>query len=210
MPNRRGLWIASTCLVVATIAFTGCSGAAVESREPSAPPSASPPKASSCMDAIVTDERIKPTIANLSSVNELVILATFDGYDEARWNSSDGLPPKAPSDLWVAIVTPARFTSEDSIRGEVDRASGFEIPGGQIGCDRQSVDSAPALKDGDRYLVFLQAPNSQEAQVNDAWLVYDAFPVRSDNLIETPLDGELSRDQVATIVEANPVVKAAP
>jgi hypothetical protein len=195
-------------LLVATMVLAGCSGAAVESLTASAPASGSSPKASACLDAIVADQRIKPTIANLSSVNELVALATFDGYGEARWNTVDGLRPKALSEMWVAIVTPARFTSEDSIRGDIDGSSGFQVPGGKVGCDRQSVDSAPTLKDGDKYLIFLQAPDPQETQVSNAWWVYEAFPVNGDGLVETPFDGTLSRDQVSDIVKANPVVKA--
>lgn len=187
-------------LVVVAIGIAACVPAQTRS---DAPATASPtpfvevpfdsrgPVPSGCYEVEAMPSQAAPTVEHLADLSSAILLGTFDGHDEARWNTPDGHRP-TPNELTetsARLYRPLRITLERAIRGTAGDAAHAFDPGGRLDCDLVAFIGGPELVQGQRYVFFLLAvTNSVGDEAGDLQLI-DAWPVGADDMVETPGEG---------------------
>ena len=164
---------------------------------------------SGCVDGRFETSRMQLTTTNVASVSSIVVVATFDGFETPRWNTPDGLRPKAPS-IHTAdkIYRPAHVTIKQTVAGPSPASSfAVRVDGGDLGCDHYAYDYSPTLAAGSQYVMFIgYSVDSAGATTSDLSLV-EAWPLSQTNVVTTPLEGSLD---LATLKSAVAKVPMAP
>ncbi len=200
------------CLLLGVL-FAGCTVAATPTSTNAPPPSldgaVSPSTKTDCLNQIVTSERVPSTISNVASFSSTIVLGTFLGYGDARWNTRDGNPPvvsdphKLPE---ILIYSPVKIAVDSSLRGDAAATATARVLGGQVGCNAQRWQAAPALAVGTKYVFFVQPSRDSEVSgITDPWVAW-AWPTNADGSVQTPLEGDVTLDDLAKAIADSPVV----
>lgn len=172
---------------------------------PTAPALDTAPPATTAADCVVTrvmSERMPLTLQNVASASSAALVAEFEGYESATWNTSDGSRPARPSIHGSEkLYRPAKLRISDVLTGSVTGATiTARVDGGKLGCDSYDFDYSPDLKIGQSYLFFLgYSVDASGTATSDLSLV-EAWPIRSDGSIVTPLEGETTINEVRAVV----------
>lgn len=165
------------------------------------------PVPSGCYEVTAMPSQAPMTVESLAGASSTILLGTFHGHDEARWNTPDGHRP-TPSELVetsARLHRPMRLTVERVIRGAADDAAHAFDPSGRLDCDMTAVIGGRELVIGQRYVFFLFAvSNSVGAMSGDRQLV-DAWPVGTDDVVETAQQGPIPLTELLERIERTPV-----
>lgn len=222
----------SVVLVIGLCLVTGCVGAArpgrpgLASEKPTATqsptasdspaatqsPTASETSPSSdappCIDARVIAEPLPQTIAIQASISPLIFVGTYQGSGPGFWDTPGRVPPRTDEGARDAsIYTSVDVVAEQVIRGEAQDVSASVIAGGVVGCSEVSWDPALTMEPDQRYLVFGTGPGQESDRgLFGSFVLYTAWPVGDDDVVETAQEGELPLDQVIETIEQYPKV----
>lgn len=119
--------------------------------------------------------------------SDLVIDTLVVGRGPGHWTTVDGLRPSGGTRFshGYMIVTPLKFGSSHVLRDHrLDATSEIVVPGGQVGQDRITSDSAPVLV-GHRYLLVAVPGVDPRTKhwTERSMMVLDAFPIDSSGLV---------------------------
>jgi hypothetical protein len=164
------------------------------------------PASPGCIDITVQSSSAPPSVERTLGFASAIIDGTFLGYAAARWNTPTGLRPEpeqvrngSPVILRPLVIDPARM-----LRGDPAALARVAKAGGQLGCDRVTFDNAIPLVSGSRYvLFFFDALDSEERRRGDA-ILFAAWPVDAHGVAESPSDGPMTLDELATRIAAAP------
>ncbi len=205
-------------LLVALAAFAILAAACVtagSSPDPSAtgfdkPPHTDPPvvfPTAQCIDeTIPIGQEIPRTIDNMAMMSEVVVVGEFKGIGKARWDSPDGSRPKDRNPLLnpAVIIQPVLIKTETAVRGDPSRAARAFLPGGTIGCDRVIFEGVSVPTEGARYVFWLlRTTDSKGGPIPDLD-VLEAWPIDANDIVQTPLDGNLSLSDLTSRVAKVP------
>jgi hypothetical protein len=212
MTMRRTVCLVASALIAATAA--GCvSGGAAASPTKGMGPDETPRLASTqtqdpnCINVQTNVDWWPMTVDNVAGASTDVIVGTFKSYTPAQWNTPDGKRPagvvtdQMPAHLirHVVIVQPR------AIRGRVGDAARSRVSGGDLGCDHYFQSDDLSLTPDQRYVFFYIAlPPSAGGPPDDAWL-YQAWPISSDDIVQTSLDGAIPLSQLESKVAQTPL-----
>jgi len=144
-----------------------------------------------------------PTLQNLRPYSGDVVEVTVVSAGEPFWDSPTGKRPTPSEKIGEGnefyILTPYTVTVVSTVSG--NRPSGQTtvlVEGGQIGCDRLTVEPAVTLTAKASYVLFLKStlPGGQ-TDASSRPLAFEAFPVAADGAVVTPLDGTMSMSALA-------------
>jgi hypothetical protein len=143
-----------------------------------------------------------------ASVSPSIFVGTVRGNGGGFWNTPDGLPPASARAFDNAqIYTPIVVSVDTVIRGQPTAAALAAVLGGSVGCSRWTFIPAPVELTPDvRYLFFAQPGYDSIRRPNAFVLVWQAWPVSGNDLVETPEEGTLPLAAVTAEVEAHPVL----
>jgi hypothetical protein len=97
-----------------------------------------------------------------------------------------------------------------AIRGKVGDAAHSRINGGTLGCDHYIQRDSLGLTPDQRYVFFyIPVPSSEAGPPNDVWLD-QAWPIGSDDIVQTALDGAIPLSQLESKVAQTPLWKVPP
>jgi hypothetical protein len=147
------------------------------------------------------------TVDNVAGASTDVFVGTFKSYTPTQWNTPDG---KRPAGV-VTDQTPAHLIRHvvidqpRAIRGRVGDAAHARINGGDLGCDHYIQSDNLGLTTGQRYVFFcIPPPSSAGGPLDDVWL-YQAWPIGSDDIVQTGLDGAIPLSQLESKVAQTPL-----
>lgn len=174
--------------------------------EPTSPPTeASDP---SCGTATVSYDAAEPTIANRAEGASVVVIATVDSVDAARWNTDDGKAPafdeNPPEDAYIYRAVSLSITT--LARGDI-LGSTLEVNalGGTVGCYSFEFEDSPELKSGEQYAIFLAPALTEDGKTDPSTLsINAAWPVTAGQ-VSTPVEGQVALPLFLAAVEAAPV-----
>jgi hypothetical protein len=151
----------------------------------------------------MTGTPITPSIEQLSKVAPAVFVATFNGYGEAFWDTTDG--KAATQDVVqrgdAQILTPLTLDVNGEVKGKREVADHAVVFGGTIGCDVFTSSENPALSAGSKYVMFLVPRTKGGTGTGDAWLV-GAWQVGPTGEVATPVEGARSLRQLVREIQA--------
>ena len=159
-----------------------------------------------CYEVVAMPSQDAPFIERLTGLASTILVGTFNGHDQARWNTPDGHRPTASElmETSARLHRPLRITVERALRGEPDDAGHAFDPGGRLDCDLTALAGGRELTLGARYVFFLMAvSNSVGALVGDLQLI-DAWPVGADDRVETPGEGSKPLEDLVEAIEPVP------
>jgi len=139
-------------------------------------------------------------------VSSTVLVGTFQGYEKARWNTGSGDRPTGSENLGILIVRPTNIEASKALRGDIAFAQDTVVPGGEVGCSRQTFSSDPILIEGQAYVLFLADDPESSHQGSATKLVGWAWPLTADGLVETPLEGLLEISSIQSTLDATKLV----
>jgi hypothetical protein len=94
----------------------------------------------------------------LTRISNLILIATFDGYGDATWNTPDGSRPTSEefrnSSYDVTIIRGVQMTVDEDLRGTTAEAADIYVRGGTVGCDTIAYSDAQQLLFGSRYVFY--------------------------------------------------------
>ena len=202
-PSVRSLAVPALVLMVAscigaTSSPSTIGGPSVRSNLDSAAP---------CIHTFVTGEPLRKDIATMATISPFVVVGVFKGTGAAFWSSPGGSPPMTDrTSQSLLLFTPISITVDTIIRGSPTEAGHAAILGGTLGCSSVSYDNALSLSPGTRYLLFGTGPAEDGAgNVSNVFSVYEAWPVSSDDIVRTKLEGDLPLTTVTADIAAHPV-----
>ena len=211
MTMRRMVCLLASALIALSAA--GCvGGGAPASQTKGMGPGETPRLAStstpdpSCINVQTNVDWWPMTVDNVVSRSTDIIVGTFKSYTPARWNTPDG---KRPAGV-VTDETPAHLIRHvvieqpRAIRGRVGDAAHARINGGDLGCDRYFQSDNVGLTPDQRYVLFcIPLPPSAGPPPDDVWL-YQAWPIGSDDIVQTSLDGAMPLSQLESRIAHAP------
>jgi hypothetical protein len=206
----------SVRLLVALAAFAILAASCVTaglSTDPSAtefdkPPHTDPPvvfPTAQCIpDPTIVGQEVPRTIDNMAMMSEVIVVGEFKGIGKARWDTPDGSRPKDLIQEPAVIIRPVLIETETAVRGDPSRAALAFLRGGTIGCDRMLFAGEPVPTEGSRYVFWLlRSTDSRGGPVPDLGLL-EAWPIDANEIVQTPLDGKLSLNDLASRVAKVP------
>lgn len=147
---------------------------------------------------------VAPTIENMAAVSLMAVVGEMVSVDEPRWNTPDGSRPgtgRPPAE--AQIYRGAAINIGSIVRAEGSAARDQVIArllGGKVGCDEYSAGYAPSVKEGKRYLFFLNETFNVGGTRSEDLGLFAAWPIDpSTGLVETPLEGHMP---IAAVVRA--------
>ena len=172
------------------------------------PPHTDPPllfPTAQCIDeTIPIGQEVPRTIDNMAMMSEVVVVGEFMGIGKARWDTPDGSRPKDLIQEPAVIIRPVLIETETAVRGDPSRAALAFLRGGTIGCDRMLFAGEPVPTEGSRYAFWLlRSTDSRGTLVPDLGLL-EAWPIDANEIVQTPLDGKLSLNDLASRVAKVP------
>jgi hypothetical protein len=212
MTMRRTVCLVASALIAVTAA--GCVGGGAEaSPTKGMGPNETPRLVStatpdpSCINVQTNVDWWPMTIDNVAGASTDVIVGTFKSYAPTQWNTPDG---KRPAGV-VTDETPAHLIRHvvidqpRAIRGKVGDAAHSRVNGGDLGCDHYIQSDSLGLTPDQRYVFFyIPVPSSEAGPPNDVWL-YQAWPIGSDDIVQTGLDGDIPLAQLESKVAQTPL-----
>lgn len=154
------------------------------------------------------DDWTPKTIALQASVSSTIFVGTLKGRQAAFWNTPDGLAPPSERAFGNAkIVTPITVAVDRVIRGEPADAARAALSGGIAGCSSWTFNPPPTdPENGGRYLFFAQSGFDSTRSRAAFTLVWQAWPVTSQDLVQTPEEGPIFLADVAAEIERYPLL----
>ncbi len=128
-----------------------------------------------------------PGIEPLIRTSSIVVVATFNGYRDARWNTTSGERPSTTeyvdSSYPVTIVRNVQLATEELLRGAVAELDGAYVRGGELGCDSVSYSNMPEMTAGHRAAFFFSPlPTAGSREIPQLLRVW---PIDDNNVITT-------------------------
>jgi hypothetical protein len=217
----EGHWglVSVSALLPLVIAIAACAASTGDSRvgpsptfekvPPSGlkPPTSYPIPASNCIVQTSVVDSAPNTMENVAGFSSAVVIGTFDGYGEAAWNTQDGKrPTNYPEvDIGVLIYRPVGITPDTVLRGSPASGVNARVVGGQVGRDSAHYSDEPILQVGGRYVFFVQPEwDPKNTRSTDPWVIW-AWPVNANDMVQTPLEGEVPVSTLARIVAGTPM-----
>lgn len=117
---------------------------------------------------------------------------TYGAIGKAEWDTVDRLPPDSGSAADVVRPVAVRVTQAtgSNTTGDMDTL----VPGGTIGCVTYRRQGVADVKVGDRVVLFLQSISTTDSI--ESIMATDAWVVRSDGIVATPDDGDLTVERL--------------
>jgi hypothetical protein len=153
--------------------------------------------------SMIRDE-IPPTLSQRGGVSSDVLVGNFEGFGDPYWDTADGNRPSSEEvgSGHARILTPVVLSIDRELKGRSESASTATISGGQIGCDVFLVSGNPVLDADARYVLFLtEVLTERDATVPR---LIAAWPVDANDIVDTPLDGELTLDELDNALDNPP------
>jgi hypothetical protein len=107
----------------------------------------------------------------------------------------------------VAIVAyrSVVISNPKSLRGDASILGTARVKGATLGCDRVRYSDEPMLTPGEGYVFFLQSAwDSKTTGASDPWIA-EAWPLDSNGIVQTPLEGPVPIDSLTKVVADTPV-----
>ena len=213
MPRLPDLFVRSLALAVLALIVASCTtpGASPPGPTPSAIGGRSIPtglpSTAPCIHTMVTGEPLSRDIATMATISPFVVVGVFNGTGAAFWSSPGGSPPTTDrASQSLILFTSISITVDGVIRGSSAEANHTATYGGALGCSSVVYDNAVSLVPGTRYLFFGTGPAEDGAgNVTNVFAVFEAWPVSSDDVVRTKLEGDLPLKTVAADIADHPV-----
>jgi hypothetical protein len=130
------------------------------------------------------------TIASLAAEGKVFVVGEVTAIEPAMFNTADGKKPPgwgARSSVSAKIVTPVVLQVEQVLRGEIRPGEiRVLIWGGTVGCWTMTVDVAPRVELGQRYVFILtQALDANGKNLLDLQEMKFAWTVDSNDVVQT-------------------------
>lgn len=160
-----------------------------------------------CFGIDETIELPPQTVENVMRVADLVIVAEVVDIEPGVWNTADGQPPtgRPGPEYSPSIVTPVNVLVAETLAGQ----AGAEVVrvlvrGGEAegGCVVQRTHPSPNIEKGKPSAFFLRGSTDAEGKQLEAQQVLAAWEVNVERQVKTPLDGVLSTNQLAALLES--------
>jgi hypothetical protein len=154
-----------------------------------------------CWTSDIHADLLPQTASTYATQSRFVGVGTFTGFGPAFWNTADAQAPSSAKTFGDALILTEIFVDfQSELRGSADGVR-LAIRGGEIGCSYMNFPNPPDLAEGHRYLFFGSGPFDADGH----FTMWVAWPFTAGGLVGTPEDGDLSLDNVGSILRAYPV-----
>ncbi len=162
---------------------------------------------SSCFNMRVEGQKAPQTTAMQASISPVILIGTYRGRGTAFWVTPNGTPPRNDQEAGRStILTRVTIVTDTVVRGDAKQAIQAAIYGGSIDCSSLTANDPLSLINGERYLFFGTGPDPNDRPKGFV-LVYEAWPVRADDTVETPTEGDQPLGHVLGEIAAYPLVE---
>jgi hypothetical protein len=153
-----------------------------------------------------TREPLPHSIETMAALSSVIVVGTFEGYGKPFWNTPNGARPthEELTTSSARIVRPVLIAAEAALRGSVDETANALVAGGEIGCDSITYDPDLSLNVGVSYVLFLAPIADSSGKVGVSVVPLDGWPVRKDDVVDTPLDGQQTLIALTAAIAATP------
>jgi hypothetical protein len=156
-----------------------------------------------CIHQTVYTEHAPFTIANLAA-HETVVVATVKAIGPSVFNTADGRKPLGYPRVGsnATVVTPVVLDVSQVVRGDAQTGPlQVLLSGGQAECVTVTVDIAPELEAGQRYVFFVYPSfDADNTKRPDLPRITTAWPVDANGAVQTELEGSMSLASLAAAV----------
>jgi hypothetical protein len=194
------------CVVLAAATLSACSAApgAVTSGRPTAAGSAD------CYEVSVEASSKPHSLAGVAPDATDIVVAVFEGYGAAAWNTPDGRRPsrRDVQEKSARLVRPLALEVQAALRGS-GSPKAIER-GGTLGCDVVTYSEDVALTQRQRYLFFLAPVADSEGQPSGNTALLAAWRIGQDDVVATAGEGPMTLADVRDFLAGRTVPSAAP
>ena len=204
---------AAVGVVVLFAACTAVPGAKPPATLPAASATpASSPAPSGCLVLTATEGQGLETIAELREATTDTVVGVFGGYGEPQWNTPDGKRPTPEEfrEKTARLFRSVAIELQGEVRGAREHAARAVARGGTLGCDTTTYQGDPELVENQRYMFFLLEVNDSEGKPSGDYVVVEAWPIGSGDVVKTAADGDLPLPAAIDAAKNGPKVTAPP
>jgi hypothetical protein len=140
-----------------------------------------------------------------------IVIGTFQGFGTTKWNTPGSRRP-TPAEFAKSaamLVRPVSIKVENILRGSIASIPHAIVRGGQLGCDLITHSDTPNLTVAVRYIFYLIPVADSDLKPSSDMLVVAAWPIDSNNMVDTVDDGQVPLSQIAATLPQLPTSPSA-